>query len=401
MVTCFFLYRRLSADTDNYTIVFGSPFLANGIPATAQQLCPVFIFYLDAPYRRSDSLSSVRSYHVIAIEPKIWYNSFRLQIYGKSYICSWPHYVDCFSTRRGKEKVKMNQYIDLHMHSTFSDDGEFTPAMLVRQCKAAGVRVMSITDHNCVRGNAEARMEAEKNDIKYISGVEIDCRFNNKDFHLLGYGIDWNSSDFATLEEHILSGERKASLERLVLTRELGFDLSATELNAISNIDDEFGVWTGEVFAEVLLEKAKYFNHALLLPYRAGGKRANNPYANFYWDYYSQGKPCYVEVDFPAIEDAIDIIRRNSGKSVLAHPGNNLKGQFELFDEIVKTGIDGVEVFCSYHDEKTAHYFYEQALKHSLIVTCGSDYHGKTKPSVRLGKTGCWISPQEIEHQFW
>jgi len=272
----------------------------------------------------------------------------------------------------------MKSYIDLHMHSIFSDDGEFTPAELVRQCNEAGIKLMSITDHNSAKANAEAKEAAKAFDIKYISGIEIDCRFRGINLHLLGYGIDENSPDFEKLENHILKGEEVASKERLKLTRKLGFEVSEEELQA--------DIWTGELFAEVLLEKAEYADHKLLLPYRAGGERADNPFVNFYWDYYAQGKPCYVELDFPKLEEAIATIKNNGGIAVLAHPGNNLRGSFELFSDIVKAGIDGVEAFSSYHDEKTAQYFYEQSIKHALTATCGSDYHGKTKPSVKLGK---------------
>lgn len=283
----------------------------------------------------------------------------------------------------------MKNFIDLHIHSIFSNDGEFTPAELVRRCREAGIKIMSITDHNSVKANREAKMEADKVGIKYISGIEIDCTFAGVNLHLLGYGIDEESSDFKALEERILSGERTASYSRLDLTRRLGFDISRAELNAISNIDDGSGIWTGEVFAEIMLEKEEYRNHELLTPYRKGGKRSENPYLNFYWDYYAQGKPCYVEVKFPELDEAVSIVRKNGGKAVLAHPGNNLKYRYELFEEIVKCGIDGVEVFCSYHNETASRYFYEQAEKHSLIITCGSDYHGKIKPSVHLGETGC------------
>ena len=31
----------------------------------------------------------------------------------------------------------MEKYIDLHMHSKYSDDGEFTPTQLVEQCHKA------------------------------------------------------------------------------------------------------------------------------------------------------------------------------------------------------------------------------------------------------------------------
>jgi len=294
----------------------------------------------------------------------------------------------------------MKHHIDLHMHSTYSDDGEFTPSELVRQCHAAGIRIMSITDHDAARGNREARREAEKYGIRYISGIEIDCTFLGRNLHLLGYGIDTESPDFAELEAQILAQERAASWARLTLTRQLGFEISEEELNKFADINDPAKTWTGEIFAEVLLEKEDYMDHKLLLPYRAGGARSENPFVNFYWDYYSQGKPCSVQMVFPALEDAVAMVRDNGGKAVLAHPGNNLKGRLELFDAIVKTGIDGVEVFCSYHDTETAAYFYERAVQHSLMITCGSDYHGKTKPAVKLGETGCWVDPREIEGQL-
>ena len=47
--------------------------------------------------------------------------------------------------------------IDLHMHSRYSEDGEFTPLELVEQCAKAGVHMMSVTDHNCVKANEEAQ----------------------------------------------------------------------------------------------------------------------------------------------------------------------------------------------------------------------------------------------------
>ena len=47
----------------------------------------------------------------------------------------------------------MEKLMDLHMHSYYSDDGEFSPGELVRQCGMNGIRIMSIADHNSVRAN--------------------------------------------------------------------------------------------------------------------------------------------------------------------------------------------------------------------------------------------------------
>ncbi|MDO5565014.1 MAG: phosphatase, partial [Planctomycetia bacterium] len=128
--------------------------------------------------------------------------------------------------------------------------------------------------------------------------------------------------------------------------------------------------------------------------------RSDNPFVNFYWDYFAQGKTCYAPMNFPDLAQTIQVIHSCGGKAVLAHPGNNLKNRFELLDEIVPLGLDGIEVFCSYHDRNTIEYFLRKAKEYSLLFTCGSDYHGKTKPAVRLGVHGCFISQDEIESQL-
>lgn len=278
--------------------------------------------------------------------------------------------------------------IDLHMHSRYSEDGEFTPAELVEQCRRQGITVMSVTDHNCTRANREARPAAEANGIRYISGIEIDCVYKGLNFHVLGYGMDERSPDLARIEEQIERQSFLASLERLEKTQALGFFVTQNEMWALSKDAYWKGSWPGELFAEVLLAKPEYAAHPLLQPYRPGGSRSDNPYVNFYWDYYAQGKPCYVNMEYPPMRDITAIIHRNHGKAILAHPGVNLKGHEELLGEILRLGFDGVEAFSSYHTPAQAAEFYRQATERGLFATCGSDYHGKAKPAVQLGGHG-------------
>ena len=290
----------------------------------------------------------------------------------------------------------MTNYIDLHIHSKFSSDGDFTVSQLMEQCQDAGIRIMSITDHVSAKANHEAKKIADDYNILYISGIEIDCRWAGVDLHLLGYGIDENSPDFEWLEEHIWSEERNASVRRQEIFKEMGLVATKEELNRIS-ILEEGGIWTGEIFAEVFLAKPELLNHELLLPYRKGGSRSDNPYVNFFWDFCGQGGSCYIHLDFPSLEEAIHMIHRNGGKAVLAHPGNNLKGKLELTREMIPLGLDGIEVFCGYHDAITTDVLYNFGLEHGLIMTAGSDYHGKTKPAVRLGGYYCPIQSKDLE----
>lgn len=282
-------------------------------------------------------------------------------------------------------------YIDLHMHSMYSDDGEYTPTQLVDMCHEAGVKIMAIADHNWVKANEEAKKHADELGMTYIPAIEIDCTYKGVNLHVLGYGID-NQEVFNQLGEDIEKQEIACSMKKLELTNALGFDLKKEQLDALSTN----GVYTGEMFGEALLNDSRYDDHELLKPYHQGGERSDNPYVNFYWDYYAQGKPCYTEIHFPTLEETIQLIHQHGGVALLAHPGNNLKGQFELFDEMVALGLDGVECFSSYHTTETNEYFYNKAKELNVLYTCGSDFHGKTKPSIYLGENGC-LNPQEIE----
>lgn len=290
----------------------------------------------------------------------------------------------------------MKNYIDLHMHSKYSDDGEYEPAALVKKCYENNIKIMAIADHNSIKAIEVAKKEAEKFDIKYINAIEIDCTYKNINLHVLGYGINNYTDDFENLEKNILEQELNNSQEKIKLTNSLGFDIDIAALKKLSHN----GVYTGEMFAEVLLNDKRYLDHPLLKPYRLNGYRQDNPYVNFYWDYYAQGKPCYTKIIYPTLKDTINLIKKHGGVAILAHPGNNLKDNYKLFDEMIALGLDGVEVFSSYHDNNTSQYFYQTALKYNLLITCGSDYHGKTKPSIDIGKCNCLIDEKIIEEQL-
>ncbi len=290
----------------------------------------------------------------------------------------------------------MKNYIDLHMHSKYSDDGEFTPESLVEQCHKAGIKVMAIADHNSVKANEIACKEAKKYGIEYIPAIEADCTYKGVNLHVVGYGIDSNNAEIIALEKSVHDQELASSNEKLELTNKLGFELTKEDMNKVS----DNGVWTGEMFGEVLLEKEKYNNYELLKPYREGGSRSDNPFVNFYWDFYAQGKPCYTKMNFPSLKEAIEIINNAGGVAVLAHPGNNLKDKYELFDEMVDVGIQGVEAFSSYHSDEACQYFYNKGKEYNLLTTSGSDYHGKTKPAISLGGSKCTIDHDETYQQL-
>jgi predicted metal-dependent phosphoesterase TrpH len=281
--------------------------------------------------------------------------------------------------------------IDLHIHSSYSEDGEYTPSAIMQMCINAGISIMAITDHNCVKGAREAltvKDEIEKINNSRICcypAIEIDCTYRNINFHVLGYNINLESKDFDDIEQNVRNQCTSVSKERLRLINKLGFQLTEAELDAVTAGGYWSEHWTGEAFAEALLLNPSYLESDILRPYRKGGNRSDNPYVNFYWDYFSQGKPCYIAMTYPDMKDVIDIIHRNNGKAVLAHPGINLKDNFNMIDQMLPLGLDGIEAYSSYHDHNTAQWFFTKARQNNLFVTNGSDFHGKTKPMIKLG----------------
>lgn len=286
--------------------------------------------------------------------------------------------------------------IDLHIHSSCSDDGEFSIPEIMDLCKQSQIKYMSITDHNTVRGIPEALALAGQMGIHVISGVELDCAYKGRNFHLLGYHFDYTKPVFSEIEKGILKQEQNAAEQKIELIRnETGIPLHTEEVLQASGD----GIVTGELIAEILLTKEDAKNYKVLSPYLPGGRRCDNPYVNFYWDYFSQGKPAYVPIEYISMEEGIALIHEAGGIAVLAHPGQNLQGDYAFLQQIMKTDIDGIEAYSSYHCRMEITYFNEIAQENGLLITCGSDFHGKTKPSIRLNGHGADENISDIIRQ--
>ena len=275
--------------------------------------------------------------------------------------------------------------VDLHIHSNYSSDGDFSPGQLVAQCLDAGLTHTAIADHNAVRGVAEALHAADGTPLMIIPAIEMDCVLDGVNLHLLGYGIDYHAPVFDQIEEEVHQQEQEASALLMRLVRQLGIDFND---GVIAELAYD-GVVTGEMICEAALIFDREAKNPLLDPYRSNGTRSDNPYVNFYWDYCSQGKPAYTPFDYISLTQAIEIIQSHHGVPVLAHPGVNVKEDPALLEEVIAAGISGLEVFSSYHNQDQVRFYQNAARSHDILMTCGSDFHGKTKKTIQVGGVDC------------
>ena len=283
--------------------------------------------------------------------------------------------------------------IDLHIHSNFSDDGELTVEDIVNISKENGMKYISITDHNSVKGVKRAVECGNDVGVEVIPGIEIDCTYNSLNLHVLGYFIDYTRKEFDELEKSIFEQEIKIASEKIEkLQKNTGLKIDLSEVLERANGK----IVTGELIGEILLNKKDSINNELLKPYLNNGARSDMPYVNFYWDFFSQGKAAYIPINYISLREAINLIKSSNGVPIIAHPGNNLKNNMDIIDSIIKEGIEGIEVFSSYHSLEQTNYFNNKAFEHKVLVTCGSDFHGKNKPNIKIGGCNCDLDYNNI-----
>ncbi|MCP4137556.1 MAG: PHP domain-containing protein [bacterium] len=284
--------------------------------------------------------------------------------------------------------------IDLHIHSNVSLDGELSAAEIIVLSKQEKIEVISITDHNSIRGAAEAVALSAEAGVTVVPGIEIDCVYNEINLHVLGYNIEINDFSFIELERQCLAQEKEAIPKSIRALQKSGFAVSEKEV--FDAAGDQ--IPSPELVAEVLLAKEENFANERLAPYRAGGDRSDMPFLNFYRDYFTKNKPAYIEKTYINLDEAIAMVKQSGGIPVIAHPGESLKENEDLLPGIISRGIAGIEVFSSYHSAADTTFYFNIAKEYGLGFTCGSDFHGKNKPSISLGSVDSHGTEETIKN---
>ncbi len=251
---------------------------------------------------------------------------------------------------------------DLHIHTTFSD-GNFSPAQIVQQAADKGLRVLGITDHDCVEGIPPAVEAGEKFGMEIIPGVELSALMGEMEIHILGYYIDYEDRVFRQqLDE--MQNIRQQRLEKMVFKlRAIGLPLDLDRVKEIAGCGS-----VGRLHLAQALQEAGYVSN----------------FAEAFARYLGTGKPAYVEKYPLSPWQAIKMILAIKGIPVLAHPGNLHRD--ELIPEFIKDGLMGIEAYHPDCSPALCLHYEELAQKYNLLVTGGSDYHGPAKPGVYLGQ---------------
>lgn len=272
--------------------------------------------------------------------------------------------------------------IDLHMHTIYSD-GTDSLVEILNNANKKGLKVISITDHD----NVDLYKELDSLNIeryyngRIIAGCEFTTSFEGRLIEVLGYGFDYKKiddylSNFYT-DEFVISS--KIILFNRLVNKLKEYNLKYDNEIIENAIKDKFYLIT--IYNE-------------LIKYNENKEILNEDLFNTYSDFIRKGiynknsKLFLNHAEFkPKIEDITNIIHSSGGIAFLAHPFQYKFNDIEEFLNKIynETSLDGVECFYTTFSDEQVNYIKEFANKRNILISGGSDYHGKNKINHELG----------------
>lgn len=249
--------------------------------------------------------------------------------------------------------------INLHMHTNKSLDGVLDINEVLNICEENNISYISITDHD----TCDAYKEIKDNKFTgtLIYGIEADALIEKETYDILCYGFNFENISKWAKKQYTTIEERQTKI-----------------FNVLKQICEEKGIILDETTP--YNSKEEYAHAAIFRMLDDSFKKKYNltKISDLYREStINEDFPLYMDMSvvWPTIEEVRDIIHENGGLIFLAHPfryGN--KDVNELLKGALPY-IDGIEVYNGNTDEEVK-FLYDFVKKNSLLMSCGSDFHG-------------------------
>lgn len=256
---------------------------------------------------------------------------------------------------------------DLHSHSNVSD-GTLTPGALAQRAAECGVELWSLTDHDEVSGQHDARQAALEAGMAYLSGCEISVTFAGETVHILGLGVD---PDDAALRDGLAAtrGGRSARAQQMA--------------EGLAQVGIP-GAYEGALKYVGNPELISRTHFARFLVETGVCSDTHEVFRRFLTD----GRPGHVPHRWARLGDAVRWITQSGGIAVIAHPARyrfTPTQEYALFTEFVAHGGRGVEVITGAHSAAEQIQYADMAQEFDLLASRGSDFHAPGESRTELG----------------
>ena len=266
-----------------------------------------------------------------------------------------------------------DKIIDLHTHTNYSD-GQLHPYQLIDLAIKKRIGILGITDHNTIDGikavNKDNSLIVDSG-IQIIPGIELSAKVQKGRMHILGYDIDINNHNLNNKMDELKDNSINSVLSIMEqIKRDYGIIFRYKDIKELVNSNHNIG----RVDLAKLCIKYGY------------AKSVKEAFDKYLIDAHNKTRTTRKGLQY---EECIELILKSNGIPVLAHPKSLQLSEKEfliLLKELINNGLKGIEVYHSSHTKEEMNYYLEIANKYNLLISGGSDYHGKSvKPDIELG----------------
>ena len=268
---------------------------------------------------------------------------------------------------------KSEKIIDMHAHTNYSD-GDLSPQELIRLAIDKRIGTLAITDHDTIEGIKKVDRNEDvivDSGIEIINGIELSAKTDKGRMHILGYGIDLNN---------------KALNKKMI-------DLRDNSINSVLSIMEQIKRDYGIRFGYDDIKELVNANHNLGRPDLAKlcvkygyATSSQDAFDKYLIDAHNKTRQTGKGLQY---QECLELITNSGGIPVLAHPKSLELSEKEfliLLKEMISCGLKGIEVYHSSHSKEEMDYYLEIANQYGLLISGGSDFHGKSvKPDIELG----------------
>ena len=255
------------------------------------------------------------------------------------------------------------RFADLHLHTRYSD-GSYTPEELVREAAGHKFAAIAVTDHDTLDAIPESLYAGEEFGVEVIAGVEVTCRVETQEIHMLAYlfGDAWRNESLHAVLDHSKRVREQRVTQFVAKFNELGVPLTLQDVQSCSDCGT-----VGRPHVAMALQRRGFVSSV------------DEAFDRFL----KRGKPAFVERYRMTVAEAIGHIKRAGGVAVLAHPAlNRVDPQLP---NMVDQGLDGLEVWHSRQSPAQTEHYLALAKRLDLLPTGGSDCHGTVRGQPLLG----------------
>ncbi len=266
--------------------------------------------------------------------------------------------------------------VDMHTHSYISD-GTLSPKELILEAKKNNLNAVALTDHDTVDGLKESEIIANTNKIEFIKGIEYSCNIGNNEIHILGYFLNLEDENFIKRTNALLYSRNIRNKYMIEKLNKLGININ---------------------YEEILTKMKGSVMGRLHIANEMINKGYSKSIEEIFDKYLSKRGKAYVEREDCSPYKVLEILKDNNAFVSLAHPkliSDNIDFIEKLIKDLKNKGLDAIEVYHPSANISETNLLKKISKKYGLLNTGGSDFHGKNKKNINIGK--CYISMEEYD----